>query len=246
MKKFPLFCAILALLVSFSALAESAEPAGLQSGSFSVTDQSVFWVSKGGEKRELKGVYVNSFSYKGEDENAVWFQVDEDLSRKLGEKEGIYCLQIPENRVIGFLPIKEEDGCYDLIFSPGAKYVAADFGSTPYRVYGIYDFESGEEIVSFPGMREFIWVDSERLVYTNPDRNERDKPGEITNCLSAALYDMKSEKTTILKQATETSDYRIEGTWGGTALITEYYVKSSKDWSDDENIQERRVTVPIP
>ena len=89
MKKFPLFCAVLALLafwVSFSVLAESSEPIGSQSSSFSVTEQSVFWVSKYGKKRELEGVYVNSFSYKGGDENAVWFQVNEGLSRELGEK----------------------------------------------------------------------------------------------------------------------------------------------------------------
>jgi hypothetical protein len=172
--------------------------------------------------------------------------VDKDLSRKLGVEEGIYCLQIPENRVIGFLPIKEDDDCYDLIFSPDAKYVAADFGSTPYRVYGVYDFENGRELVNFPGMAECVWADSERLAYTHPEKERRDRPGEITNRFSAALCDMKSRKTTILKQATETSDYRIEGIWGDTALITEYYVKSPKDWSDDENIQERRVTTPIP
>jgi hypothetical protein len=231
MKRIFLFCAIFAgLFVSVG----SAISADSRSGSFSIENQKVFSVSGDGSRSELKGVYVNIFSYEGKDD-AAWFQLD----------EGIYCARLASGEVIGFLPAEEDDYCAELVFSPGLKYVAADTGTSAERLFIVYDFGSGRELAVLRGMGKCAWADGERLIYTRLDDEERDKPGEVINRTSVALHNIRTGRVAVVKGATETSDFELTEVRCGTVLLAEYYVESPKDWGDYENVRQRSVTVQI-
>jgi hypothetical protein len=66
--------------------------------------------------------------------------------------------------------------------------------------------------------------------------------------LSAGLYDSATGETIVLKESTETQNFRFSSVSddGEHIVLLEEYVKSPKDWADEDKVETREITVPVP
>ena len=66
--------------------------------------------------------------------------------------------------------------------------------------------------------------------------------------LSVALYDSALEELTVLREATETQDFILSGVEHeeGVLKVQERSVKDKKDWDDEEKVEGKVTTIPIP
>jgi hypothetical protein len=113
-----------------------------------------------------------------------------------------------------------------------------------------------EKRAEFSGMLgKLAWLgDGIRFAFTRID-DTRDEAGELANVpywlkMSAVLYDSAEgvELTTVLKESTDTQNFRFDSVSGNDEnfVIIEEYVRSPKDWGDEEKIKSRRIKVPVP
>ena len=65
---------------------------------------------------------------------------------------------------------------------------------------------------------------------------------------SLALYDTGKEELTVLREASATRDYAIADYDGksGALEIMESSVQDAKDWADEDKIEDKRFTLPLP
>ena len=65
---------------------------------------------------------------------------------------------------------------------------------------------------------------------------------------SIQLYDCETGKTTLIREATATKNYALNGyDRAKCALdITESFVKNAKDWEDEDKINDKELSVPVP
>ena len=63
---------------------------------------------------------------------------------------------------------------------------------------------------------------------------------------SVVLYDAPADLETVLKEATDTQNFILISVSDDDVSILEKSVKSVKDWSDEDKIFDREISVPIP
>jgi hypothetical protein len=93
------------------------------------------------------------------------------------------------------------------------------------------------------------WMGTGRFVFSRfePGTN-RGRPADYHNeWMSLAMYDMVSGKETVLKEATEKSDFILMGvSEDGAAVVWEEYVDFPKNWADPDKAKYREIIVPLP
>jgi hypothetical protein len=130
-----------------------------------------------------------------------------------------------------------------------------------YELYTLFDesMENTEPFnivkkAEFSGMRgEMAWTgDGIRFVFTRID-DTREETGELANApywlrLSAVLYDSAVDETVVLKEATDTQNFRFTSLSeeDDNILLSEEYVKSPKDWADEDKVKTLEITVSVP
>jgi len=93
------------------------------------------------------------------------------------------------------------------------------------------------------------WVDAGRFAYSRFEPGtKRGKPADYPDeWMSLAMYDTVSKEESVLKAATDTSDFTLMGVGDdGVLVVWEEYVESPKDWADPDKADMREVTVEIP
>jgi hypothetical protein len=93
-----------------------------------------------------------------------------------------------------------------------------------------------------------LWLDAGRFVYSRFEPGtDRGRSADYYNeWMSLSLYDAASGEDTVIKEATETSDFLLAGFAEDGVTVWEEYVDSPKDWADPDKAKNREITVPIP
>jgi hypothetical protein len=93
-----------------------------------------------------------------------------------------------------------------------------------------------------------LWIDSRRFVFSKYEPGtSRGRPKDYPNeWMSVSIYDVVSGKETVLKNATETSNFLVLDLSDDNIELWEEYVTSTNDWVDPDKSTFRYLTVPIP
>jgi len=239
MKKFTI---ILTLLI-FIAAVSPASAADISA--FELKDGRVF---KGGVALDCE---VNEVSTEIEGPIRFWSAFSPDTSDIVTEAETGVWFFASDGACLTFAPV---ENCQEVIFSPdGGRFVLSSGGDyrpeMSYEVYG----EGTEKIFELDGVRgQLAWLDPVRFVATRID-DVREEGGDVYKLqtslrFSVVMYDTAMRETTVLKEATDTQNFWfpevIED--GSAVTITEDFVKSVKDWDDEDKIERREIRVEIP
>ena len=62
------------------------------------------------------------------------------------------------------------------------------------------------------------------------------------------IHDCETGKTTVIREATATKNYALNGynRETGALDITESFVKNAKDWEDEDKIDDKELSLPVP
>jgi dipeptidyl aminopeptidase/acylaminoacyl peptidase len=156
--------------------------------------------------------------------------------------------------VAAFIQLESENEYQGIAWSPAGDRLILVRGSgvRPDMFFDLYG-PGMKKQAEFPGLSDGIqWLDDARFVFTRIDEDIREG-GSFLNLgyglrLSTVLYDSVPSKTIVLKEATDTQNFSFAeiSNDGKNIVISEEYVKSPEDWGDEEKIQQREVTVPVP
>ena len=181
-----------------------------------------------------------------------WVQVDPEYEGMEGSEGGVYFFRGEDERPAGFLPIENAGACM-LEFSPSGEKLLISRGTEAKQDLGYYVVNAAKKSFvrkkTFSSMGPVAWIDPHRFIFTAIDEKKGRRPGsEDTWWYSAALYDSVEDDLIIIKEATETKNYMITGCdhEEGTLDVNEASVKDKKDWGDDNKINYKESTVPIP
>ena len=149
-------------------------------------------------------------------------------------------------------PEVEIDEEEETIFSPdGERFVlVTGSGIRPDITYEVYG-EGGEKLAEFDGIRGMLeWIDPVRFVFTRIDDTREGEGGTFINVwrVSVIMYDTAIREEIVLKEATDTKNFWFDEVIedGAAVTATEEYVKSEKDWTDEDKIKTREIRVEIP
>jgi len=149
-----------------------------------------------------------------------------------------------------FMAAVSSASAQDVIFSPGGGNFVLVTGSEIrpdvfFEVYG----EGTEKMAEFSGARgQLAWIDPVRFVMTRIDDTREFEEGGFGWRVSVVMYDTAAREEIVLKEATDTQNFWLEGVveGGGALAVREESVKSEKDWGDEENTGNREIRVEIP
>ena len=153
-----------------------------------------------------------------------------------------------------FIPLDNENEYQDLLWSPAGDrlILVRGSGARPDMFFDVYA-EGMEKQAEFSGLREEIaWLDDGmRIVFTRIDgiREGGAFPGLSYGLqLSVILYDSAVEETIPLKEASVTKNFSFVSVSedGEKITVLETSVRSPNDWADEEKIDEREISVPVP
>ena len=255
MRKFPIILTLLIFMAAF-----------FSAGSASAADISVFEL-KGG--RVFKGgaaidCHVNEVPAEIEGLVRYWGAFGPDTSDSVTEAETGVWFFASDGVCVAFVPLESERECQDVIFSPdGGNFVLVtgsdirpDIFFEVFRNYAepTKNAENTVKMAEFSGIRgQLTWVDPVRFVMTRIDDTREFEEGGYGWRVSVVMYDLAiaAGKTTVLKEATDTQNFWLEGVVeGGGVLgvlaVREESVKSEKDWGDEEKTENREIRVEIP
>jgi hypothetical protein len=161
-----------------------------------------------------------------------------------------------------FIPLESEYEFQGLLASPAGDRLILATGSEMREdvFFSLYVLHAkGKENMAakeaeFSGARgEIAWFgEGMRFAFTRID-DTREETGELANApywlrLSAVLYDSAVNETTVLKESTDTQNFRFSylSEDDGNIALSEEYVESPKDWADEDKVKTREITVPVP
>lgn len=246
-KKF--FVTLLALALcaggAWAAEGGSASP----DGTLLLRGEEVYRV-EGGRQRLLKeALYQSTDTEAG---TWSWVLVDPDNEGMEGLESGVWLFLGDDERPAGFLPMHETRD-YMLEFSPSGEKVLMSCGTGPSQDMGLYLLDAaGRNIVkkaSFTAWSNAFWVDPHRFVFTAFDKDKGLRRGsQERGWCSVALYDTGEEMLTVIREATATRNYIVNGCdHNGEMLdVWEHSVKDEKDWADEDKIEYKGHKVPVP
>jgi hypothetical protein len=220
----------------------------LNMDAFSLKDGHVF---KDGEKLDCE-VYEIPEGIDNEIKN--WAAIGTETSDSVTEAETGVWFFGNEGQLMTFIPLDNEHEYQDLLWSPSGDRLILVRGSgmRPDVFFELYD-EGMEKKAEFSGLRgEIAWLeDGMRFAFTRIDDVRDSEDGVYSSSLlklSAVLYDSTVDETVVLKESTDTKNYRFSeiSDDGEKIVITEESVKSPKDWGDEEKVKEREIKVPVP
>ena len=184
----------------------------------------------------------------------AWILIDPAQSDEMkGSKGGIYFFRGKENAPAGFLPVKEEAVSCRVTFSPSGEKLLVSWGMEYIRHLSLYFIDKGKGFVrkaSFDAAGPPLWVDPHRFVLNavNIGKGPRVKGRFDVWWSSVVLYDSVENERIVLKEATATEDYTVNGcdTEKGMLDVLENSVKDVKDWGDDAKVKDTELKLPIP
>ena len=240
-----LFFAVLLACVLYAGMAHAAE------GDYILKDGKAYRLT-GGKEIPLKDCEVQ----RAETESGPWAWILVDpaqFEEMKGSKGGIYFFRGKENTSAGFLPIKEEAASCRLAFSPSGEKLLVSWGMEYIRHLSLYCLDKGKGFVkkaSFEVAGPPFWVDPHRFVFNaiNIDKGARVKGRFDLWWSSVVLYDSVENERIVIKEATATRDYTVNGcdTKTGTLDVLESSVKQVKDWGDDTKVKDTELKIPVP
>ena len=182
-----------------------------------------------------------------------WILVDPDFEGMEGSEGGICFFLGEDEKPAGFLPIKEDAGASMLDFSPSGEKLLISHGIEAKQDLRYYVVDAAKKSFvkekSFTSMGPFAWIDAHRFIFLAVDEGKGLRSGtEDTWWTSPSLYDSVEDHLTVIKEAEATKNYVIAASdfEEGTLVIIEYSVKDEKDWADEDKVEEKELTVPIP
>jgi hypothetical protein len=165
-----------------------------------------------------------------------------------------------ETKKYSFLPIEEikdaETSIFSVEFSGDGQFIINFYPS--FALFTFPDLKCVFKIED-ESTASATWVDGKRFVFykwdINPDRHSYEGS-------SVYLFDTLTGETPVLKKATKNSSFftgihdpgyisgrekevLVEGS-KNVINVTEIFVKSEKDWEDEEKIKSREIRVEIP
>ncbi len=179
-----------------------------------------------------------------------WILVDPELSDAMeGSESGIYFFDESETS-LGFLPFQGAAYCA-IAFSPDGERFLVSFGTDVSQEIILYNLEGFEKKISFNGSGFAEWIDFARFAFTLDDATKGPRSKALDQqkgWLSVAVYDSLMEELFSVMEATETQDYMLIGanTESDMLEILERSVENARNWNEEEKIQEREISVPIP
>ena len=174
------------------------------------------------------------------------------------EGEALVCFFPSNGACLTYLSIESAHACQDIFFSPDGKRFLLMEGSgiRPDVTYVLYEVAEvvTEKKAEISGIRENVqWIDPMRFVMTRID--DIREGWRVFNLaygvrLSVVLHDAAAAETIVLKGSTGTQNYWFSKVVkdGKAVTVTEEFVKSEKDWGDEDEkkIERREIRVAIP
>ena len=242
MKKFLIFLAAFAILLSALSICAAAEGELVDPSAFSLKDGRVYKgdVELGGPVDEVPPGTKGPIRY--------WsIIVPED------EGETGVCFFSGDGAGVTFVPLDSSFSFQTVTFSPDGDCFVLGTGSDvrPDVTFEVYNVGTGEKFAEFPGIRGDVqWIDPVRFVLTRIDDIRQ---GRYLNLgyglrLSVVMYDVDAREATVLKEATDTQNYSllsVKGDRSGISVMEES-VKSEKDWENEDKIETRIIEIAIP
>ena len=184
----------------------------------------------------------------------AWFAADPGASgATAGSAGGLYFFRGGTGRPAGFVPIAEEPGSCRPTFSPSGRMLLISCGTNFIRHLELHHIDKDRGFVkkaSFSAADPPRWIDDRRFVFTAvaPDKGARAEGRFDLWWCSVALYDTEKEELTLLREASATRNYAVADHDGGSGAleIVESSVGDAKDWADEDRIEERPLTLPLP
>jgi len=179
-----------------------------------------------------------------------WVVVDPELSEAMeGSERGIYFFDEQENPR-GFLPFEGASYC-SVLFSPDGERFLLSCGTSVSQEISLYTFEDLQKKNSFQAVGFVEWIDFARFVFSLDDiaKGRRgDAMDQQEGWLSVVVYDTLMEELFPVAEATETKDYMYitMDVEEDEILILERSVERVEDWDDENAIEDREFSVPIP
>jgi hypothetical protein len=183
-----------------------------------------------------------------------WLYADPDVSDEAkGAERGMY-FYAEKSKKYSFMPFGGVGVSVNGVhFCPDGKMFVVE--STSENIPNdialeLFDFADNTSLFKTPKAAGTPWwAGSGCFVFSRfePGTN-RGRPADYHNeWMSLAMYDMVSGKETVLKEATEKSDFILMGvSEDGAAAAWEEYVDSPKDWADPDKAKNREIIVPLP
>jgi len=200
-------------------------------------------------------VFLNG---KAETKDGVFYWLAVQPANEGFGRTGIY-LYDEGNEFYDFVPTGEEGSdseaeIFSVEFSPDGAWMIVNHDGT-FEVYS--GPVAREEVTAFHNAATpAFWIDSMRFVYSA----RLGKVGDAGLRSSVLLVDARTMESTILKKATETSEFLagirstgitdqeneiVSANDKNAINVTEFYVKSAKDW-DSDKVEARNLTVKLP
>ncbi len=179
-----------------------------------------------------------------------WVVVDPELSEAMeGSERGIYFFDEQENPR-GFLPFEGASYC-GVLFSPDGERFLLSCGTSVSQEISLYTFEDLQKKNSFQAVGFVEWIDFARFAFTQDDvaKGRRgDALDQQEGWLSVMVYDCFMEELFLVQEATETQDYMLIGidVEQDALHILERSVENVEGWNDENAIEDRELSVPIP
>ena len=166
-----------------------------------------------------------------------------------GSEGGFHFFLGEDEKPAGFLPMKDAGDCLAAFSPSGEKLLTCCGKETRQEIgYHLVDAKNGSFEKSFVGRAHPFWIDDHRFLFTAIDEGKGPRSGtdDAAWWFSAALYDSAVDNLIVLKEAAETRSYIVGNREEDNAVILELSVKDAKDWSDEDKIEAKEITLPIP
>ena len=180
-----------------------------------------------------------------------WILVDPELSDAMeGSESGIYFFD-ESGMFWDFLPLEGAAYC-DVSFSPDGERFLVSRGTDVSQTLFLYTFADMKRHTAFDIVGPAVWMDFARFAFTLDD-GEKGRRGDALDqqegWLSVMVYDCFMEELFPVQEATETQDYMLIGIdvdQQGVLYILERSVEGVEGWNDENAIEDREFSVPIP
>lgn len=181
-----------------------------------------------------------------------WAVLGPDTSEDIAKEETGLWMFTSAGEVCFFVPLEDDKGIQNIIFSPGQNRFVIEEGSgiRPDLFFMVYGPEG--KIAEFPGLRHSVsWVSPSVFVFTKIEDGDRE--GSFLNLgyglyLSAVKYDAEAKKETPLREATVTQNFYLSDVAADKKSVTigVESVEYEKDWASPEKIEHTELKVMIP
>ncbi len=183
-----------------------------------------------------------------------WIKVDPEKSPAMnGTQQGVYFFRGDDAKPAGLIPIEEEVDSCRIYFCPSGERLLLSWGMEYAQHLSLYEVDPAKGYVkkiSFEVQGPPIWIDPYRFAFTYVDPKKGLRAEGKFDCFwsSAAVYDSAVDLLTVLKQADALNNYILNGYFedSDTFEVWRSTVKDEKDWADDDKIDEKELSVPVP